>query len=344
MKTINQQFKWATMAASVALALGMSASAYAVQGVHFDPDGSAADGSPSGAGESIVSAFDWGPGHVLYSNCFGSLGLGATSGCTIRAQGSISSVTGLASIPAGVSYSFTLQKGATSVAKPGYTGVFSDGGDLNITNNTSDLGSFKIYVDKSGVPVDPLAGTGYDTVHTILVGTVKVSTFGLSNSGSVTENLDQFTADGDNWPGLQTYITSGSPKFDIEVTSIDTNYFKDPITLFTVTFSPDLKGADGSSSPFDNIDPSHQVGGVLGQAFTGAADTSAGGVGTDGSNDIYCGKAQSCSGEFQGDAISTFQTQVSAPEPGILALLGIGLVGLGVTTRKSGFGRKGGAT
>lgn len=323
-----KQVKKSAVALGLAMAFGVAANAHAVVGVHFDPDGTGA------AGTSVITAFDWDVGHVLYKNCFGLGGVGG-AGCTISAQGTISSINGLPGIPPGVSYTFVLQKGAISSAPGAYDGsTVVSGQGITFNNSAADLGFFRIYVDKTGVAVDPFNGTGYDNVNAvpeakiILEGTVKVKTFGLVNNSLDSELLDQFN--GDSWGGLRTYATSGSPKFDIEVTSIDANYFKDPLTMFTVDFTPDAQHVDNSNSPFDSIDPSKSVAGT---AF-GAGD-----VGADGVNDIYCGpgKAAVCSAEFQGDGKTNFLTQV-LPEPGMLALLGLGIIGLGASSRR--WGRK----
>lgn len=346
---MNKQFKRMTIASSVALALGMAANAHAVPGVNFDPDGStAADGGPGGAGTGIITGFDWDAGHVLYVDCFGKGGAGASSGCTIRAQGPISSVGGLAVIPAGVTYTFTLVKGAVPTFGAGYDGSsVTVGQGVTFADLASSAGSFKIFVDKTGVAVNPFLGTGYDntdpdpdgagplgSAHSILEGTVKVTPFGLTNNAAAggSEIFDQSSDGDDHFTGSLTHSTSGSPKFTIEVTSIDTNYFKDPLTLFTIDFSPDATHTDNSNTPFEDVDPSKSVAnlGVANFAFTKAI------VGDDLINDIYCGsKADDakCSGQFQGDAKTTFKTDVM-PEPGILALLGIGLAGLGVTVRR----------
>jgi hypothetical protein len=321
-------FKQTSVAAAVAVALSLPVGAYAAQGVFFDVNGA------SGKGDQ-VSSFDWGAGHVLYSDCFGLGGLG-NAACTIRAQGQIANIVksggGKVAIPLGVDFTFTLQTLALSAdnnATP-YDGFTAKTESITFSD-VGDGGSlFRIYADNAD-DVNPLAGTGYENDKVILTGRVKVDSFDVTNSGKAAPVLFDNTGGGtdDDWSGLLARASSGTPKFTIEVISKDDAYFRDDLTLFTVSFSPDATHTDNSALPFGNIDPSKIV---VGKGFS-AADT-----GSDGNVDIYCGtdkasaKDAVCSGQFQGDAITTFVVQV--PEPGMLTLLGLGLAGLGFVSRR----------
>lgn len=318
------------MTVAMALALSVPASAFAVQGVLFDPDG-----VPGGAAPTVVDTFDWKPGHVLYSDCFGAGAIGVVGGCLIKAQGSIGTISltgsGNITIPAGVSFTFAMDVAATvSLGK----GSAYDGGTVNVGDTLllSDGGGsslFTIFADNADDAV-PLTGAGYTDGTAILKGTVKVNSYALTNVGSATQLFDQFG--GDDYAGRASYQTSGSPSFTVEVSYIDPAWFKDPLVNFTVQIG-DVNQSENSLLPFKQVDPSHSVNGT---AFTPTATLGGAGIGTDAIVDIYCGTTKStatCGGEFQGDAASVFLTQTT-PEPGMLALLGIGLAGIGVFSRR----------
>jgi hypothetical protein len=317
------------MTAAVALALALPASGYAAQGVHFDPDGT------GGAGTEVVNTFDWGPAQVLYSNCFGAVGAVTGTTCVISAQGSISNLIApggaLLGVPSGVAYTFAMTTKSTSLANASYDGNKAVVGD-NVTFKNIAGGDatslFTIYVDSTpgaGDP-NPLAGTGYTDGTAILTGRVTIVDYAVVNVATGFQNLDQ---NGTNdYVGLNTLATSGSPTFTIDVLTLNSDYFKDPIASFSLSLQ-DANQADNSVTPFKQADPAIKVDAT---AFS-AAD-----VGKDDSSDIYCGKGtagDTCSGQFQGDASTTFLIEV-LPEPGMLALLGIGLAGLGAFTRRRG--------
>lgn len=313
--------------AATILALGLPASAYAIQGVHFDPDGL------GGASTLIVKTFDWGPAHVLYSDCFGTAAVGVGGDCTIYAQGSISALISPGNanlpIPAGVTYTFTLVTKAL-VGATAYDGTTVTLGDvLTFTQGAKPLGLFTIYKDVTpGLgDIDPFTGAGYvgAAADIILTGSVTTVGFALTNTGTAGVLLDQ--AGVDDWGGLMTLTTGGTPTFDINVLTKNDDYFTDLIGVFTLQLV-DANQADASVSPFKQVDPSQMV---AGKAFALVGPP----VGVDGIDDIYCGGAGvgTCSGQFQGDASTTFLTKV-VPEPGLLSLLGIGLAGLGMFARR----------
>jgi hypothetical protein len=325
-----QRFKQITMASAVALAF--TAPAAWAAGVHFDPDGAGA------APTQILQQMDWGTGHVLYSGCFGTTGLGAGSSCTIRAQGGIGSGAGGGlvgpALPPGVAYTFELQTRSTSSDPDGsYNGTApTAGGNTVAFSSTGVLADytasfFRIFVD-SAAPGDPnpLAGTGYGDGTLILEGRVNVVDYSLTNVQAVgVQNLDQNGAN--DYVGVNTRATGGTPTFTIDVTFINSLYFKDPLAAFLLNLAPDANHTDNSGTPFKSTDPAHLV---VGTPFTGSVAE----VGIDKTSDIYCGaKGVTCSGQFQGDASTVFLVD-AVPEPGMLALLGIGFAGLAAFARR----------
>jgi hypothetical protein len=334
---MSSTFKRAVMAASVAAAMGVfSTNVFAIAGTQFD-----ADGGGAAANSVAVTEFDWKPGHVMYSDCFGAGAIGVVGGCTIYAQGTIGTITkslgGNLVIPAGVSYTFTLEVKAT-VTKPGGSGY--DGKTVNLGENLiiSDAGlggTFKIYADASD-NTNSLAGTGYNDGIAILTGDVSVVTFLIGNAAAAPQTFDQGGGDGDQYGGLLTHDISGKPNFNINVTSKDDAYFTDPLASFALQMT-DATQPDGSTTPFANapLNPAKLVNGVLfDYTPAGLGGTK---VGNDGIVDIYCGSLLlvTCGGEAAGDASTSFKTTTTLPEPGALALLGLSLAGMGVFTRRN---------
>jgi hypothetical protein len=213
------------------------------------------------------------------------------------------------------------------------TGVSIVGGFPSATFAIIPGGSnfFQVYFDPSRNS-DNLAGTGFNDGTQILAGTVLpfgapgspsgsgLSDFTGSCTGAACGPLDRFGTN--DYPGITSNSGAGSSFFAANVTFSNPSFFLTPPTLIQITNNT------FQNQPFDAQNPSACF--WNGSAFIGGA----GGGGC--ANMI--GAINGVSGPdamFQTRASTSFVAQ--APEPGSLALLGLGLGAAGIWRRK---GRK----
>lgn len=216
------------------------------------------------------------------------------------------------------------------------TGETTVGGFPSATFATIAGGNnfFRVYFDPS-MDANNLAGTGFNDGTLILEGTIlpfgaagSPSGSGLSNfSGSCADTvapgcgpLDRFG--GNDYPAITSNSGAGSSFFAATVTFANPSFFITPPTLIQITNNT------FQNEPFDAQNPSACF--WNGAAFIGGA----GGGG--------CANMIGTSNGNTGPDVM-FQTRAStsfiapAPEPGSLALLGLGLGAVGIWRRK---GRK----